>query len=221
MINGRQSSESQQPERRRSMNIPVVSGCLRQVRLMLILFVIAFAVTAACALLIPATFQSVINTIRNAGLQTYILILETRGSEALRVITYDVDVTAVGSVNRDLGILGLAFGEGATVQGTVRVSLGADLKNNRFGILSCEVDTASVRTTVGRAPLAGSAFDPEKIEQEAYQLFKASAAQQAIEKFWPEARTRLEAQFTSWALGLEVPNAPNLTTCPTFTAPTE
>ncbi|MBX3066742.1 MAG: hypothetical protein KF726_27425 [Anaerolineae bacterium] len=214
----RREFQSDETPKRRSVNIPVVSGCWRQVRLLLILFAVAFGASAACALLIPSAFQSVVNTLRNAGYQTYVLILETRGSEALKVITYEVEVTAVGSVQRDLGLLGLAFGEGATVEGKVRVALGADLKSKQFGILSCEVDTDSVRTTVGRAPLAGSAYDPEKIEQEAYQLFKGTAAKQAIDKYWGEARTRLQGQFTTWALGLEVPAAPTMTTCPLFVA---
>jgi hypothetical protein len=219
-MSGGGAGESQQAGRGRPTNIPVVGGCLRQIRLFVILFIIAFAATAACALFIPITFQSIVNTIRNAGYQTYVLILETRGFEALRVVTYDVDVTAIGSVQRDMGVLGLAFGEGATVEGTVRVALGADLKNKQFGVLSCEVDTASVRTTIGRAPFAGSAFDSEQIEQEAYQVFKTSAATQAIQKYWNEARLRLENQFATWALGLEIPSAPTLTTCPIFTTNT-
>jgi hypothetical protein len=195
---------------------PIIGGLIRHLRLMLILFAIAFGLIAGCAIFVPLTFQNVINVLRNAGYDVYVRVLSVRGEEALKVISFDVDVTAIGSVQRDLGVLGLAFGEGATVEGTVRVSLGADLKRKQFGVLSCDVDTKSIRTTVGRAPLAGAAFDTEKIEQQAYQVFKESAAQQAIEKYWGDAKVGLERQFSIWALGVEVPKTPTLAACPTL-----
>lgn len=215
---GERSERNDQPTRRRGLSdLPLIGGFVRQFRLMLILLVIAFGSMAACALFAPLAFQNMISSIRNAGYDTYVLILGTRGEEALKVITYDVDVTAVGNVQREMGALGLVFGEGATVQGTVRVSLGADLKNKQFGVLSCDVDTSTIRTSVGRAPLAGSAFDSEQIEQQAYTAFKESAAKQAIDQYWGTAKARLDQQFTTWALGLDVPRVPTLVVCPTLT----
>jgi hypothetical protein len=212
-----QRSERREIETRRRglSDLPIIGGFFRQLRLILILLVVIFGSAAACAIFAPLAFQNVINIIRNSGYDVYVQILGTRGEEALKVITYDVDVTAIGNVNRDMGALGLVFGEGATVQGTVRVSLGADLKNKRFGVLSCDVDTSTIRTSVGRAPLAGRAFDSEQIEQQAYTAFKESAAKQAIDKYWATAKAGLDKQFTTWALGLEVPRVPTLTACPT------
>jgi hypothetical protein len=200
-------------------DLPIIGGLFRQVRLIVILLVVAFGGTAACAIFAPPAFRSVIDFVRNTGFQGYVLILGTQGREALKVVTYEVDVTGIGRVERQMGPLGLIFGENATVEGQMRVSLGADLQERKFGVLSCEVDTSSIRTTVGRRPLAGTAFDPEQIEQQAYTMFKETAAQQAISKYWPEAKRRLEAQFTTWALGLEVPTVPTLSACPVFVPP--
>lgn len=217
----RQTRTEREPRRRGGLGEWfIIGGLIRHIRFISILLVVIFGSTAACAIFAPLAFRSVIDTIRNAGYNSYVLILGTRGQEALKVITYDVDVTAVGIVKRQMGgLLELAFGEGATVEGVVRVSLGADLKEKGFGVLGCDVDTSTIRTKVGRAPLAGTAFDQEKIEQQAYQVFKEEAAKVALQKHWTEAKRGLEAQFTTWALGLEVPNTPTLTVCPTFTPP--
>ena len=217
MSNSQRAEHKETQARRRGLSdVPIIGGFVRQFRLLLILLVLAFGSTAACALFAPLAFQNVINTIRNSGYDTYVLILGIRGEAALKVITYDVDVTAIGNVQREMGALGLIFGEGASVRGTVRVSLGADLKNKQFGVLSCDVDTSTIRTSVGRAPLAGQAFDSEQIEQQAYTAFKESAAKQAIEQYWVTAKAGLDKQFTTWALGLEVPRVPTLVTCPTL-----
>jgi hypothetical protein len=143
-----------------------------------------------------------------------VTVIEVTGSPALKVITYEADVTAVSTVQRDMGILGLLYGEGAEVRGKMRVSLGADLKTNQVGILSCAIDTDTLQTFVGRAPLAGTAFDQGDIERGAYNAFKVEAAKQAIDKYWAEARQRLQDNFLSWGLGLTVPEVPTLATCP-------
>jgi hypothetical protein len=195
-------------------------GCLRrQVMILLITSAVAFGACAACALFSPIAFQSLINVARGAGLKTYTLVLQVTGNPALKLTTWESDVTAIGRVQRDMGLLSLAYGQGAEVMGTVRIALGADLKNNQFGILSCDIDTNTVRTSSGSAPLAGTAFDLEQIEQEAYRLFKLQAAEQSLKAYWPETRRRLKDQFASWALGLDIPEQPTLTECPTISAP--
>ena len=198
------------PERRR--------GCAGNCLLYTIaIAVLAVGLSAACAFFIPQTFQSVIKIAQGAGLSTYIWVLGATGNPALKVTTFEADVTATASVNRDMGPLSLIYGEGAQVTGTVRVALGADLKNNNFGVLSCDIDTNTIQTSEGHAPLAGTAFSSDDIKQAAYQAFEKEAASQAIEKFWPSARQRLKDQFTSWALGLVVPEQPNAIECPTIT----
>lgn len=176
--------------------------------------VLGIIISVACAVLIPQTFQTVIKIAQNAGLTTYVWVLGVTGNPALKLTTYEADVTATASVSRDMGMLSLFYGEGAQVTGTVRVALGADLKNNTFGILSCDIDTKTIQTSEGHAPLSGSAFNSDEIKQAAYQAFKQEAATQAIAKFWSAARRRLKDQFTSWALGLDVPEQPTLTECP-------
>ena len=180
----------------------------------IVIFLLVIGLMAACAFFVPQTFQSVINVIRSAGLSTYVWILGATGNPALKLTTYEVDVTATAAVSREMGILSLVYGEGAQVTGTVRIALGADLKNNAFGILSCDIDTNTIQTAEGRAPLSGSAFNSDEIKQAAYQAFKQEAANQAIGKFWSAARQRLKDQFASWALGLSVPDQPTLTSCP-------
>lgn len=182
----------------------------------LLIILLVLIIGAACAFFIPQTFQSVIKVAQGAGLSTYIWVLGATGSPALKVTTFEADVTATASVNRDMGALSLIYGEGAQVTGTVRVALGADLKNNYFGILSCDIDTNTIQTSEGHAPLAGTAFKSDDIKQAAYKAFEKEAASQAIEKFWPSARQRLKDQFTSWALGLVVPEQPNAIECPTI-----
>jgi hypothetical protein len=190
-------------------------GCLvRQFSLFLITIAIFVGAGLACAFFLPTTFAGLIKVVQSAGLNVYVTVLGSRGQDALKVTTYEADVTATASVERNLGVLSLIYGEGAKVTGTVRVALGADLKTNQYGILSCDVDTSTIRTTVGRAPLAGSAFDSEKIEQEAYAAFKAEASKVAISQYWKDARKRLEGEFTTWGLGLEIPAQPTLTSCP-------
>jgi hypothetical protein len=191
-------------------------GCfVGQIRLLSILVVVILASGAACALFLPATFQSFMSTIRNAGLNTYVTVLGSRGREALKVITYDSDVTAIGKVSRDLNpLVNLFYGEAASAEGTVRVSLGADLLDRKFGIISCDIDTDKVRTTVNRALFSGTAFDTERIEQAAFNALKQAAADESLKRYWMEARRRLEGQFTTWALGLEIPTQPTLTSCP-------
>ncbi len=197
-------------------------GCLlapfallrRQLAFALVAFALAFGSCAACALLAPISFQAVINSVRSAGLQAYALVLSITGNPALKLVTYEADVSARGQVQRAMGVLGLLYGEGAVVEGTVRVALGADLKNNGFGVLSCDIDTSTIRSSVGRAPLAGTAFDSEAIKQEAFAMFEAVSTTQALDKYWPEARRRLQNQFAVWALGLEIPERPTLIQCP-------
>lgn len=190
-------------------------GCLfRQITIFLVTFAIVFGSCGACYLFAPYAYQGLLATVRSAGVRTYVIVLGVTGNPALKVVTYDADVTATAQVQRDLGALSFLYGEGADVTGTVRISLGADLMHFQYGILACDVDTSSIRTSVGRAPLANSAFEREQIKQQAYELFEKVSAQQAIEKYWSLARSRLRSQFTTWALGLEIPEQPTLTTCP-------
>jgi hypothetical protein len=177
---------------------------------------LAFGITVACALLLPSTFEAVINSVRNASRLIYVRVLEVTGSPALKVTTYDVNVSAFTRVDRDMGALGALFGEGAEVTGEVRIGLGADLLKDQAGILSCEINTDTMQTYVSRAALAGTAFDQGEIEREAYRAFRAEAARIAIAEYWPEARRRLRENFISWGLGATVPEEPDLTTCPTF-----
>jgi hypothetical protein len=191
----------------------------RQIRLVVVLFVISFGACAACGIFAPWAFEQIINTVRNAGLKTYVFIASITGNPALKIVTYEATVTGFGIVNRDMGILGLLYGQGAKVEGAVKIALGADLKNEQFGILSCEVDTDSIRMQSGSAPLAPTAFDVEQIEREAYKVFKEEAARQAIEKYWGDARRGLQSQFASWALGLNVPEVPDQHICPDISTP--
>jgi hypothetical protein len=191
-----------------------------QVRLVILVFVFAFGACAACGIFAPAAFQSVIDTVRNAGLRTYTFIIGITGNPALKVTAYEATVTGIGQVERDMPfLLRLAFGQGARVEGSVRVALGADLLNEQFGVLTCEIDYRTVKVGSGSAPLAGTAFDIEQIEREAYKALTNEAAKQSIEKYWPEARKVLLGRFEAWALGLKVPEQPTLTGCPDISAP--
>lgn len=199
---------------------PLFRLIANRLTLILLIGVLVFVGFGACAIFAPLTFQSVLHTVQSAGLKTYTLVLGITGNPTLKVVTYEADVTANASVTRDMGVFSLLYGEGAQVVGTVRVALGADLKNNLFGVLSCDVNTSTVRTTENRAPLSGTAFDSQQIKQEAYKVFEHEAAQQAIASYWPEARKRLQGQFTTWALGVAVPEQPTLPECPSnLTAP--
>lgn len=204
-------------------------GCLlapfalvwRQFRLIIILFVVSFGACGACALFAPTFFAQIVETARSAGLNVYTFVFSVTGNPSLKLITYEVTMTATVRVERDVGILGLLFGESATATGEIRVALGADLQTNQAGVLSCEINTDTLRTSTGRALFAGTAFDSEQIKQTAFRFFKDEAAKQAIEKHWAEARSRLEGQFASWALGLDAPAIPTLTRCPAdFGSPT-
>ncbi len=193
---------------------PLMRLIANRISMIVALVALIFAGSAACAIFAPFTFQQMIRAAQSAGLKTYTVVLSVTGNPALKVITYDADVTTQTTITRDMGILGLIYGENAQITGTTRVSLGADLKNGQFGVLSCDVDTQTLRTVESRAPLAGSAFDSQQIKQEAYLAFEQQAAQQAIVKYWPEARRRLQSQVTSWALGVTIPEQPTLAACP-------
>lgn len=186
----------------------------RQLRVFMLSVLLPIAIIGSCALFAPTLFNGIIQTVRGTALNTYVNILRSQGNPALKVTAYEASVTGVGAVSRDMGALGFLYGEGAEVTGTVRIALGADIEKRQFGILTCEVDTNTIRTTVGRAPLAGSAFDSEKIEQEAYRAFREQSAKTAVEQYWAQAKQRLDQEFVTWGLGLEVPAVPTLITCP-------
>ncbi|MCS6869879.1 MAG: hypothetical protein RML95_03695 [Anaerolineae bacterium] len=197
-------------------------GCLlapfswlwRQFRLVLILLVLTFGLCGATALFAPAFFEQLIKSAQSAGLSVYTFVFSVTGNPALKLIVYESVVSATVRVERDMGILSLLYGESATASGDVRVSLGADLQTNRVGVLSCEINTETLRTATGRALFAGAAFDSEQIKQAALRFFKEEAAKQALERYWSEVRERLRAQFISQFLGFEVPDQPTLTRCP-------
>jgi len=205
--------EDETPRRRRRAN-PLVRWVGR--RLSCALFLIIFIVVGggACAFFAPAAFQQTIRIAQSAGLKVYTLVLSVSGNAALKISIYESVVTAQTEVNRDTGLLSVLYGESAKIEGTMRVSLGADLMNNKYGVLNCDVDDRTVRIAESRAPLAQFAFDRSAIRQEAFVAFKNEGARQAIVQFWPEARKRLQAQVTSWALGVEIPEVPTLTECP-------
>ncbi len=202
------------PNERPRRSNPIFRFISTRITLVLVIAVLIFAGSAACAIFAPLTFQNMVKAAQSAGLKTYTIILGITGNPALKLTTYEADVTAQASISRDMGMLGILYGEGANIVGTVRVALGADLKNNLFGVLSCDIDARTVRTTENRAPLAGTAFDNQQIKQEAYKAFEHQAAQQAIATYWSEARKRLQNQVTSWALGVVVPEVPTLPECP-------
>lgn len=178
------------------------------------LFVIIFGGFAACALFAPTAFANTIRAAQGAGLKVYTIVLGATGNPALQLATYQGHITVSTTISRDMGLLSLLYGESASISGTVTVALGADLKNDQFGILSCDLDTNSIRTEEQRAPLSGTAFDPQAIKQAAYGVFEQQAAQQAIANYWDAAAKGLKAQFASWALGLAIPDQPTLTNCP-------
>ncbi len=189
----------------------------KQFRFMLVVMAISFGVIGGCALFAPAAFQGAINAVRSAGYKVYTLILSVTGSAALKITTFEGTVTASVTVERDLGALSVIYGEGAKIEGQVRVALGADLlaaEKGKYGILTCEVLTDSLRISVGRAPLANSAFNKDQILQDALNAFRQEAARVTIEKYWADARRRLKDNFVSWGLGAEIPDTPTLTTCP-------
>ena len=178
------------------------------------LFVIIFGGIAACALFAPTAFANTIRAAQGAGMKVYTIVLGATGNPALQLVTYQGHITVSTTISRDMGLLSLLYGESASITGTVTVALGADLKNNQFGVLSCDLDTNSIRTDEQRAPLSSTAFDPQSIKQAAYSAFEQQAAQQAITNYWGDAAKGLKAQFASWALGLTIPDQPTLTDCP-------
>jgi hypothetical protein len=178
------------------------------------LFVIISSGCAACAIFAPTAFANTIRAVQAAGLKVYTIVLGATGNPALQLVTYQGHITASTTISRDMGLLSLLYGESAQITGTVTVAIGADLKNDQFGILSCDLDTNSIRTEEQRAPLSGTAFDPQAIKQAAYSAFEQQAAQQAIANYWDDAAKGLKAQFAAWALGLTIPQQPTLTDCP-------
>jgi hypothetical protein len=182
---------------------------------MAFLVVLLVSGTAACAIFSPIFFQQTLAFARNAGYNVYVSIQRIQGNSALRLTVYDVTITAQTQINRDMGILSVLYGESATLEGVVRIGLGMDLEAGKFGILSCDIDDRSVRSRENRAPLAGAAFDPNAIRQEAYVAFKKQGAELAIANYWAEAKRRLESQLPpNWAVGVVVPDQPNLRECP-------
>jgi len=182
--------------------------------MLLLVLVIIFGGAGACAAFFPTLYSQTLKAVQGAGLSVYTVILGVTGNPTLQVTTYQAQVTAQTQIRRDMGLLGLLYGESAQITGKVTVALGADLKNKQFGILSCDLDPTSIQTNEQRAPLAGSAFDSQSIKQAAYAAFETQAAQQAIATYWAQARQRLQGQFQTWALGLSVPEVPTLASCP-------
>ena len=209
----------EQPRRERRTN-PFVRMIVNRIFLLGVILVIIVGGFVSCALFAPTFFAQTIKAAQSAGLSVYTLVLGITGNSALQVITYTSEVTAQTTVSRDMGMLTLLYGESADISGTVHVSLGADLKNRQFGVLSCDLDVNTVRISEQHAPLAGSAFDPQKIKQVAYSALEKQAALLSIHNYWPQARLGLTGQFTSWALGVIVPETPTVTDCPSNTAAT-
>ncbi|PJF37015.1 MAG: hypothetical protein CUN49_02565 [Candidatus Thermofonsia Clade 1 bacterium] len=198
-------------------------GCLlapfafvwRQLRLVILIVAIIFALCGASALFLPNFFNQLIKSAQSAGLSIYTLALSVTGNPSLKLITYETVVKATVRVERSIGILSLLYGESASATGEVRVALGADLQARQVGVLSCEINTETLRTSTDRALFASAAFDSEQIKQATFRFFKEEAARQAIKQHWSIARERLRAQFVSQVLGFEVPEQPTLTDCPT------
>ena len=184
--------------------------------LLLLVLIVILGGSGACALFLPALFSQTIKAAQSAGLSVYTVVLGVTGNPTLQLTTYQAQVTAQTKIRRDMGVLSLLYGESAQITGKITVSLGADLKKDQFGVLSCDLDPSSIQTDEQRAPLAGAAFDPQSIKQAAYSAFEVQAAQQAIANYWPQARKGLQGQFASWALGLTVPELPTLSTCPSL-----
>lgn len=203
-------------ERPRPVN-PLVRYFGNKVGCAILVFALVFGGCGATALFAPAFFAQMTKIAQNAGLSVYTLVLGVTGNPALQLTTRRVTVNLVITADRDFGsfaILSAIYGESAKIEGTVYVNLGADLKNNKFGVLSCEVDYSTIRTSESRAPLAGTAKDQNDIKQKAYVAFSGEAARQAIEREWAAAKKDLDNQFVSWGLGVQAPTVPTLTNCP-------
>jgi len=203
-----------------------VKGCLapfififRQFRAILILIVVIVGLCMAASFAVPNFFNQLLQAARQAGYSVYTFVSQITGNPSLKLVTYEVVISAKVSVERDMGILALLYGERAEVTSEVRVALGADLQTRQTGVLSCEINTDTLRIEGRRALFAGAAFDPQQIRQAAFRFFKEEAARQALARHWTDARARLEEQFISRVLGFEVPEQPTLTTCPADFSP--
>lgn len=208
------ASPAEPPPRRERRVNPIIRLIVNRLFLLGALLVIIIAGFGSCALFAPTFFAATIKAAQSAGLSVYTVVLGVTGNPALQVVTYDSKVSAQTTVSRDMGLLTLLYGESASITGSVHVLLGADLKKQGFGVLSCDLDVSTVRVNEQHAPLSGAAFDPQQIKQAAYEALEHQAAAQAIANYWPQARKGLTGQFTSWALGVVVPEAPTLTECP-------
>jgi hypothetical protein len=173
----------------------------------------------AASFAVPNFFNQMLSAAQQAGYSVYTFVAQITGNPSLKLITYEVVVSAKVSVERDMGILALLYGERAEVTSEVRVALGADLQTRQVGVLSCEINTDTMRIETGRALFADTAFDPEQIRQAAFRFLKGEAARQALARHWTDARERLKAQFISQVLGFEVPEQPTLTSCPANFSP--
>jgi hypothetical protein len=200
-------------ERPRQVN-PLVRYFGNKIGCALLLFVLIFGGCGGIAIFAPALFQQMTKIAQSAGLNVYTTVLGVTGNPTLQLATRKATVNLVTTINRDMGIFSALYGESSTIQGTVYVTLGADLKVGKFGVLSCEVDYNSVRSNESRALFAGAAFDQNLIKQQAYTAFSKQAAEQAIQKEWLTAKKDLDSQFISWGLGIQVPADPTLRDCP-------
>jgi hypothetical protein len=209
-----ESNNENKPSRRERPVNPFIRLIVNRLFMLGALIVVIVVGFGSCALFAPAFFAQTIKAAQSAGLSVYTVVLGITGNPALQVVSYESDVSAQTTVNRDMGVLTLLYGESANIVGTVHVSLGADLKNKQFGVLNCDLDVNTIRVSEQHAPLAGSAFDPQKIKQLAYVALEKQAALLAVQKYWPQARQGLTGQFASWALGVIVPEMPTLTDCP-------
>jgi hypothetical protein len=208
-----ENDEVANQERPRPVN-PLVRYFGNKVGCALLVFALVFGSCGATALFAPAFFAQMTKIAQNAGLSVYTLVLGVTGNPALQLTTRRAKVDLVITATRDMGILSAIYGESAKIEGTVYVNLGADLKNNKFGVLSCEVDYSTVRTSENRAILAGTANEQNSIKQQAYIGFSREAAKQALDREWAAAKKDLDNQFVSWGLGVQAPTVPTLTDCP-------
>lgn len=197
-----------------------MKGCLspfififRQFRAIFILIVVIFSLCMAASFAVPNFFNQLLQTARQAGYSVYTFVSQITGNPSLKVITYEVVLSARVAVERDMGFLALLYGERAEVTSEVRVALGADLQTRQVGVLSCEVNTETMRIDGRRALFAGTAFDPQQIRQAAFRFLKEEAARQSLARHWIDARERLKQHFIS-VLGFEVPEQPTLASCP-------
>lgn len=202
-----------QTERPRQVN-PLVRYFGNKIGCALLVFALIFGGCGATAIFLPEFFRQMTKIAQSAGLSVYTTVLGVTGNPALQLATRKAQVDLITTINRDMGIFSALYGESSTIQGTVFVTLGADLKNNKFGVLSCEVDYNSVRSNESRALFAGAAFDQNAIKQQAYIAFSKQAAEQALQKEWLTAKQALDGQFVSWGLGVQVPTEPTLRDCP-------